>query len=193
MTGRTHDLTAFTALHMAFLATLPAFPSMTFATGITAFGATFIGGLTPDIDQPTADLWRRLPAGNIVGRLITPILGSHRMISHSILGIFVSGWLLRQLLNIAGQIVLVDMNIIWNAFMLGFLSHLFIDFFNRDGIPLFFPFPWKFGFPPVRAFRIKAGGLAEKTIVFPLLLLFNGYLIYANYPKYMEFLRLYIK
>lgn len=193
MTGRTHDLTAFTGLHMVFLATLPAFPQMSFATAVAAFGAVFIGGLTPDIDQPTADLWRRLPAGNIIGRLITPILGSHRMISHSIAGVIAVGWLLRQFLNIAGTIILVDMNIIWTAFMIGFLSHLFIDFLNKEGIPLFFPFPWRFGFPPVRTFRVKAGGLAEKTIIFPALILFNGYLVYANYPKYLEFIKLYIK
>lgn len=191
MTGRTHDLAAFTALNLVFI--LQPVPHMSVYTLIAACGATIIGGLTPDIDQPTADLWRRLPAGNIIGRLITPILGSHRMISHSILGIVLMGYLLRWALHQLSAVVLVDMVIIWWAFMIGFVSHLLIDMLNREGIPLLFPLPWKIGVPPVRLFRIKAGGLAEKTIVFPLLMVLNGYLVYTFSARYLEFFRQYIR
>lgn len=52
MTGRTHDLAAFTALTIA-IATTP-IPHMSLATAIVAFSANMIGGLAPDIDQPTA-------------------------------------------------------------------------------------------------------------------------------------------
>lgn len=70
MTGRTHDLFAFTALS-CILATQP-IPKMSLATGLVALCACFIGGLAPDIDQPTADLWGRLPAGNVISRVFTP-------------------------------------------------------------------------------------------------------------------------
>ena len=52
MTGRTHDLAAFTALTYV-VATQP-LPEMKLSTVLVALSANFIGGLGPDIDQPTA-------------------------------------------------------------------------------------------------------------------------------------------
>ncbi len=191
MTGRTHDLAAFTAINLLFV-TQP-IPTMTLATLVTALGATFIGGLTPDIDQPTADLWRRLPAGNIIGRLITPILGSHRMISHSFVGIYITGWLTEWVLTKVSGIVLVDMDIVWWAFMSGFVSHIVIDLLTIEGEPLLFPLPWKFGIPPIKRLRVKTGGMVEKTIIFPMLMVLNGYLVYTFYTRYLDFFRQYIR
>jgi inner membrane protein len=185
MTGRTHDLAGFTLLNIVFIS-VP-LPTMTIATAIGAFSMVFIGALTPDIDQPTADLWRRLPAGNIIGRIISPILGSHRMISHSIIGTAAFAYGSYYLFHYLGSIILLDMTIIWQSFMIGFVSHLLIDLFNRDGLPLLFPFPFKFGFPPIRRLRIKAGGMIEKTIIFPLLMLLNAYIIWTHYYIYVQF------
>ncbi len=50
MTGRTHDLAAFTTLSY-FVATVPMHP-ISLGTAIVAFSANLVGGLTPDIDQP---------------------------------------------------------------------------------------------------------------------------------------------
>jgi hypothetical protein len=152
MTGRTHDLAAFTLLNVVFV-TMP-IPTMTVSTAVAALGGCFIGGLFPDIDQPTADLYRRFPAGSIFGRIIAPILGSHRMI--------------------------------------GFLSHIIMDMFTREGVPLFFPIPWKFGIPPIAKLRMKTGSLLEKGIVFPGLMIVNGYLVYHFYPTYLSFFKQYI-
>src|SRR5690349_3967618 len=145
MTGRTHDLAAFTALNLV-IATQP-LPEMTLATAIVAFGANVIGALTPDIDQPTAELWNRLPAGSIIGRILSPILGGHRFISHSIVGVVAFGIGLKYLLAVIGQVLLVDMNIVWWSFMIGFISHLLMDTITREGVPWLFPLPWKIGFP----------------------------------------------
>ena len=84
MTGRTHDLAAFTALGI-FAATHP-LPHMSLGTLLFAVSANLVGGLAPDIDQSTATLWRRLPAGSIWGKLLSPLFGGHRFISHSIIG-----------------------------------------------------------------------------------------------------------
>jgi inner membrane protein len=191
MTGRTHDLAGFTLLNLAFVS-LP-LPTMTVSTAIGALGMVFIGALTPDIDQPTADLWRRLPAGNIIGRIISPILGSHRMISHSFLGLLLFGYGSFLLFERLASVILIDMSVVWFAFMTGFVSHILIDLLNRDGIPIFFPFPWKFGIPPLRGFRIKAGGMVEKTILYPLLMLTNAYIVSTHYQIYLEFLKNNIK
>lgn len=191
MTGRTHDLAAFTAVSYA-IATQQV-PQLSLGTALFALAANFIGGLAPDLDQPTADLWRRLPAGSVFSRMIAPILGGHRYISHSILGIVLFGFLLNWLLKMASTIILVDMHIVWWAFMLGFVSHLIVDSFTREGVPWLFPIPIKFGFPPFKALRVKTGGFLEKGIVFPSLLLINIYLVYTNYGIYLTFLRNYIK
>lgn len=191
MTGRTHDLAAFTALNYV-LVTNP-LPDMTLSTALVAFSANVIGGLAPDIDQSTSGLWRRMRGGSVFGRLIAPMLGGHRYISHSLIGVFLFGFVLDQLLNIMKTFLIVDMNIVWWAFMIGFLSHLVTDTFTREGVPWLFPIPFRFGFPPLGFLRMKTGGVVEKSFVFPGLLLINAYLIYTNYSKILDFLRHYIK
>ncbi len=191
MTGRTHDLAAFTALSLVLVS--QPLPHMSLATGLVAFSANMIGGLTPDIDQHTADLWRRLPAGTVFGKLLSPILGGHRFISHSIVGILLFGWGSSFLLSLMSSVLLVDMSIVWWSFMIGFISHLIMDTFTKEGVPWLFPVPFRFGVPPLKFLRITTGGLLEKSFVFPGLLIVNGYLVYKNYPLFLDFIKHYIK
>lgn len=190
MIGRTHDLAAFVALTGVVVYT--PLQEMTLATAIVAFGANFVGGLAPDIDEPTAAVWKRVRGGSVIGKLIAPILGSHRMISHSLLGTVAVGYLLKWFLALISTVLLVDMNIVWWAFMIGFVSHLVTDAMTKEGIPLLFPLPWNIGFPPIRSLRITTGGMVEKSIIFPGLILLEVYLIYANYEKLIEFFTVYI-
>jgi membrane-bound metal-dependent hydrolase YbcI (DUF457 family) len=191
VTGRTHDLAGFTAL--SFVVAIQPPQDLTLSTALVALSANFIGALAPDIDQSTATLWRRIPAGGIWGRLLAPILGGHRMISHSILGVVLFGLLLNFLLNLASTVVLVNMDMVWWAFMIGFVSHLVTDMFTREGVPWLFPLPFNFGIPPFRAFRFKTGGFMEKSVVFPMLILLNIWIYYSYYDKFLEILRNYIK
>ena len=187
MTGRTHDLAAFTAL--TYVIATKDIASMTLATAFVAFSANMIGGLAPDIDQPTATLWRRIRAGSLLGRVIHPLLGGHRYISHSIIGIFLFGYVLSISLGHLGKILLVDMEVVWWSFMIGFISHLIMDVFTRDGLPLLFPIPFKFGIPPIRFLRIRTSGVVEKSFVFPMLLLINIYFIYTYYGRFLDFFK----
>lgn len=187
MTGRTHDLAAFTALSYVLVTSPP--EKISLATALVAFSANLIGGLAPDLDQEQANLWRRIRAGSILGKIISPLFGGHRFISHSLLGIILVGIVVEILLEIIGTVLLVDMNIVWWSFMIGFLSHILIDSFTKEGVPLFFPLPYRLGFPPLSFLRIKTGGLTEKSFVFPLLIFINGYLYYTNYHTILEFLR----
>ena len=191
MTGRTHDLAGFTALSLV-IATVPP-PPMSLATGLVSLSACLIGALAPDIDQSTANLWRRLPAGSAFGKLLAPILGGHRMISHSIIGIVLFGFLLKAFLNVTGTVLLVDMDIVWWAFMIGFVSHLIVDSITRDGVPWLFPIPINFGFPPIRALRFKTGGFIEKSLIFPGLIAANVAIYYLYYDQFLSLLRNYIK
>lgn len=191
MTGRTHDLAAFTALNIV-LVTHP-LPEMTLGTALIAFGANMIGGLAPDIDQPTGELWGRLRGGTMISRIFTPFLGGHRFISHSIVGIFLFGFLAKWLLDFTSSFLLVDGTIVWWAFMIGYVSHLLMDSFTRDGVPWLFPIPLNLGIPPFKALRMKTGGFLEKSVIFPLLFFINAYLFYVYHTKFLDFLHHYIK
>lgn len=139
MTGRTHDVAAFCALTYVVAAT-PLF-HMSLATGFVAFTANLIGGLAPDIDQPTADLWHKLPGGTFYSRIFTPLLGGHRFISHSIVGIVLFGALSWGILFLMSKSLLTNMTIVWWAFIVGYLSHLVMDTYSRKkAYHGFFPF-----------------------------------------------------
>lgn len=185
MTGRTHDLAAFTTLSLVFV-TVP-IPEMTLATAIAAFGANFIGGLFPDIDQPTSDLWDNFRGGELVGKVTTRFLGGHRHISHSIIGVVLIGLLADMLLGRLASIILIDMMIVWWSFMIGVVSHIATDMLTKEGVPLLWPLKWRIGIPPVRFFRIKAGGWIENVVLFPFLLILNGYIFYLHQDKFIQF------
>ncbi len=191
MTGRTHDLAAFTAL--SYIVFTNPLPHISLATALFAFSGNMVGGLAPDIDQPTADLWHKLPGGGVYSRLFTPFLGGHRYISHSLLGIFLFGFISKELLHLANRVILVDMNIVWWSFMIGFISHIIADTFTHEGVPWLFPIPIRFGIPPLAFLRIKTGGLVEKSFVFPGLLMANVYIFYIHYGQVLTFLHEYIK
>lgn len=194
MTGRTHDLAAFTALTIVFTYA-PTIPIMSLPTVITALGANFIGGLFPDIDQPTSDFWDNFRMGPFVAKVVCPALGGHRNISHSLLGLLVIGFGSRWLLGWILPFILLDIDaeVVWIAFMIGVISHILTDMPTKAGVPLLWPLNWSFGFPPVRALRMDSGKFVEKFIVFPALLCVTGYLLYSHQDRVLEFIRAYIK
>lgn len=191
MTGRTHDLAAFTGLVIAII-WLPQLPEMSLATAVTAFGANFIGGLFPDIDQPTSDFWDNFRLGPFIAKIVCPAFGGHRHFSHSLIGLVVIGGAIKLLLSLLATIILIDMEIVWYAFMIGMVSHLITDFLTKDGLPLLWPLKWKFGFPPFRFMRFESGKLVESLVIFPGLLLLTGYLIYQHQTKILDFLQRYL-
>lgn len=187
MTGRTHDMAAFTAL--TYITVTSTLPHMTLGTMLVSIAANLIGGIAPDIDQPTSKIWNNIPAGSIIGRIIDPFMGGHRFLSHSIVGAGIFGLAIWYLLKLAKHTLIVNIPIVWGAFMVGFMSHLIMDTITHEGVPWLFPIPWKIGIPPVKALRIKTGGFIERLIVFPALLILTGYLYYTHYHKILQFLK----
>lgn len=184
MTARTHDLFAFTALTITPL--VIAIPAMSFATAISSVVACFFGGLAPDLDEESSDAWKKIPAGSLLAKLIDPLLGGHRWISHSLLGMGIFGIILHFILQWAKTFLLVDTTIVLFSFLIGMASHLVADGITKEGIPLLFPIPWKIGFPPLSFLRVKTGSWVEKYLVFPSLVLINlaVYLLYT--PVYLR-------
>ena len=188
MTGRTHDLAAFTLLSLVFVA-LPEVPHVSLPTLLVAFSANFVGGLFPDIDQPTSDFWDNFRLGPYLAKVICPALGGHRHISHSFLGFVLTAVGSQLLFTVLGTIVLVDMNIVWWCFMIGVASHYLTDFFTRDGLPLLWPLKNKFGFPPWRWMRMEGGSWVEHLLVYPSLAFFTGYVLYHHQNMVLQLLR----
>jgi inner membrane protein len=187
VTGRTHDLAAITLLGAVVL--YQPEHTVSLATAVVAVFANLIGGITPDIDQPTAPFWHNLPIGGVVGRIFDKLLGGHRFITHSLLGVAIIGYLLHWLLVFLHPIMAsVDGNLVWWAFMLGVASHLVTDSLTKEGVPWLLPIPIKFGIPPLKALRITTGKVVEMFIIFPGLLAFNGWLYYTHYHQILEIL-----
>jgi inner membrane protein len=188
MTARTHDLAAITALGVIFL--LEPTRQLRLSTAIVCILANLIGGITPDIDQPTAPFWRNLPVGGFFGRTFDKLLGGHRFLTHSLIGVALFGvashWLLLFLHPIMGQI---DIGLVWWAYMIGMVSHLAMDTLTKEGVPWLLPIPVKFGIPPLRRLRITTGKAVETLVVFPGLLIFNVIWYSAHYQQILAILR----
>lgn len=187
MTARTHDLAAITAL--AAVIAVHGVPVMTLSTLLVALLANQIGGIAPDIDQPTAPFWRNLPVGHLFGKIVDKLLGGHRFLSHSLLGLALFGFLANLLLHVLQPLMRhVDIHLVWLAFMVGMLSHLVMDTLTKEGVPWLLPIPIKFGFPPIKSWRITTGKKAEALVVFPLLLLTDIWLFASHYDSIVAYL-----
>lgn len=187
MTGRTHDLAAISAL-LVVAAESPHL-SISLGTAMLAVLANLIGGIAPDIDQPTAPFWRNLPIGGVVGRVIDGLLGGHRFLTHSLIGVSLlfglGGYeLLRFLHPIMPGINNV---VVWQAFMIGVFSHLVMDTFTKEGVPWLLPIPVKFGLPPFKSLRISAGKAVELYIIFPAMMIFDVLFFRAHYAVLLAF------
>lgn len=169
MKARTHDLAAVTGLTIVVIAVSP-LPPLHLATILVAFLANQLGGIAPDIDQPTAPFWRNLPIGGFFGRFIAKMLGGHRFLTHSLIGVALVGYLVNLLLGILQPLMPhVQIEYVWWAFMIGMVSHLVMDSFTKEGVPWLLPIPIKFGFPPLKRMRITTGKALENFAVFPAL------------------------
>jgi inner membrane protein len=184
--ARTHDLAAATSLAIVVVAYSP-LPSLSLSTLLLAVIANQLGGIAPDIDQPTAPFWRNLPIGGFFGRIIDKMLGGHRFITHSLVGLVLLGFLFHWLLVFLQPIMHgVDIDYIWWAFIIGMISHLFMDTLTKEGVPWLLPIPIKFGIPPIKKLRITTGKNVENFIVFPILALLLLAVIAINYGMFFD-------
>lgn len=188
MKARTHDLAAITSLTAVVVLYSP-FQPLSVATLVLAVVANQLGGIAPDIDQPTAPLWRNLPIGGFFGRVVDKMLGGHRFITHSLLGLVVMSFLFRWLLVFLQPIMHgVNIDLVWWAFVIGMLSHLVMDSFTKEGVPWLLPIPVKFGFPPLKSLRITTGKAVENFVVFPLLALLLITMFVTHYGDFVDLL-----
>jgi len=190
--ARTHDAAAATAL-LGVIAVMPSRPVVTLSTAVLAFIANQIGGIVPDVDQPTAPFWRNLPIGGIVGRMIAKMLGGHRFLTHSLLGLALVGFLFWTLLLFLQPIMPnVQIEYVWWALIIGMISHLVMDSFTKEGVPWLLPIPVKFGFPPLKRLRITTGKWGENFVTLPIVMATAGVICLLWYSELLDFLHYHI-
>ena len=192
MRARTHDVAAATAL-LGVVVALPELPTVTLSTVVAALIANQIGGIIPDIDQPTAPLWRNLPIGGLFGKVVGKMLGGHRFLTHSLLGLALVGLASQALLLFIHPLLPhVQTQYVWWALMIGMVSHLVMDTFTKEGVPWLLPIPVKFGIPPLRRLRVTTGKWTENFIVLPLLIIIAGIICALYYTPLLAFLHKHI-
>jgi inner membrane protein len=184
MTGRTHDLAAFTAL-IGVVLVQPA-RTVTLSTLLLSLLANQIGGIAPDIDQPTAPLWRNLPIGGLFGKIFGKLLGGHRFLTHSLVGVVLFTYVAKLLLSALHPLMPhTDTGLVLWAFIIGMLSHLIMDSLTKEGVPWLLPIPVKFGFPPLKRLRITTGKKLETLVIFPAILVLSIWLISSHYHQFL--------
>lgn len=115
------------------------------------------------------------------------MMGGHRFLTHSLLGLALMGFLVHWLLVFINPLFpKIDIDIVWWAFMIGMVSHLIMDSFTKEGVPWLLPLPIKFGFPPLRRLRITTGKALEKYVIFPGLIIVVITLAATYYPTFLE-------
>lgn len=187
MTGRTHDLAAITSL-LAITLTQPV-RAITLSTLLLSLLANQIGGIAPDIDQPTAPFWRNLPIGNFFGKIFGGVLGGHRFLTHSILGLFLFGFGVKIGLHFISPLLPhADMGLVLWAFIIGMVSHLVMDSFTKEGVPWLLPLPIKFGIPPIKHLRVTTGKKFESLVLFPGLIGLAVWICVQQYPQLLQLL-----
>ncbi|GAB6137838.1 metal-dependent hydrolase [Halanaerobaculum tunisiense] len=108
------------------------------STLLKFYTTAIIGGLIPDIDHANSK------AGKKFWFLNKPLkfLGiKHRGLTHSLLGLIIFAGLSKKLIDI-GWIEFIT----WLGLLIGYLSHIVADMFNKQGVPLFFPNRRRFKF-----------------------------------------------
>ncbi len=187
MTGRTHDVAALTAVSVVILSRpLPPTDAVTIAAIALA---TFVGGLAPDLDKPGSKLWKKVPAGGVLAKLLRPVfLGGHRHLSHSLLGAGLFAFGVHLLLH-ALPPGYIRIRPVWTCFVVAYLSHLVMDSLTEDGVPWLFPFGGALGIPPWRKWRMKTGNWFEFLVVLPALWGLLLWLWHQHLPEAMALLK----
>lgn len=92
--------------------------------------STVIGSSAPDLDTPTGGLWRKIPAGGILSRIIKPVfIGGHRHLSHSIIGFAIFTGLFYLLLKMVPFDPIIHNSkfiILFMVLLLGLFDHYFL-------------------------------------------------------------------
>lgn len=151
--------------------------------------AVMSGALTPDLDQPTATVWRRMLGSNHIGNLFNTFSGGHRHLTHSFVGIIVAGWIMHWFAtNIISDNYEASALLIWRAFMIGYISHPIADTLTDMGVPWFWPFHYRVRIPPgPEEVRVTTDSFVERVLVRGAIIVAAVLLIQAHWPTLRDY------
>jgi len=151
-----------------------------FATGYLVSGDLWFAlvaacfSLLPDIECTQSFLGRRF---RITSHIASRIFG-HRQALHSLVGAVA----VCSIIFLAGRYLLPYF---FYAALAGYLSHLFLDTLNPEGIPWLWPIKFKFRIPIT-----EVGGTMERAFLFPSLALVVVCLVGRDFfPELLHFLK----
>ena len=189
MTGKTHQIAGMTAAISWFLIEIPnTYEPATFAAVLVG---SSIGAMLPDIDQPAAEIWDKIPfVGHSAGKITSRVVFGHRNLTHSTLGAVLIGLLSHYLIFKFPDYWGIEKTILFVATMISYGVHLFADAFTVEGIPLLFPLNRHFGIPPkpLDGIRIISGKWFENLVIFPILNIALITVIWTNFDKIKKIL-----
>ena len=187
MLGRSHVMFGLTAavvldgvLHLSGppLATVTPVPLDLIIDKAIFFSMVAFGALLPDIDNAQSTMGRKF---GWISKQIQHIAG-HRTIFHSLLGLVLGSLLaigLEQLMvfllsqrgfTFPAQFV-EKSHLVFVAVLFGCILHIAADGLTEGGVPLFWPYHKRFGFPPNPNWRFRTGDWPEYAIVYSCMLL----------------------
>ena len=187
MTARTHDAIAFAALIIVAAHNPP--ENLNLITAGAAVVGNIIGSAIPDMDTAGNKLYKFIPYGNYLGRILRRMFLGHRAFSHSLLGFYVISNIVRFLMFRLLNPAYVDIELVYAAVIIGYISHLVADSITRDGLPLLFPLKWRIGIPPIAAFRMKTGGWIENLVVLPGTAIYIFWFVGRNQEQILQILQ----
>lgn len=127
--------------------------------------SSMLGSLLPDIDCKTSYIGNRLKLTSSFVSAFT----KHRGITHAPL---TAGGLVFLIFFVLNKFININLNIFWGL-LTGIMSHILLDSFTVQGIPLFYPITKKkFSFC-----KITTGKTGELFVFFILLILFIFFLL----------------
>lgn len=143
------------------------------------FHSSYIGSLFPDIDMKSSYISKRYP-------FLSKYFGKkcrHRGFTHSFLAVLLFTFFFEVIYMISNKnIIVLSIGI---GFILGYSSHMILDFLTSEGIEFFNPIRINIHILP-----IKTGGTSEKYInkflrlMIIVLCLYNFLLITGDYYKF---------
>src|SRR6266851_8274646 len=136
------------------------------------------GALLPDIDNARSTFGHKL---GWVSKEIQHIAG-HRTVFHSILGLMLGSLLaiglqrlVEYLLGQRGFVFPAQLigasHLVFFAVLFGCVMHIAADALTEGGVPLLWPNPKRFGFPPNPRWRFRTGTWPEFVIVWGFMIL----------------------
>ena len=136
------------------------------------------GALLPDIDNARSTMGHRFGK---VSQAIQRIAG-HRTIFHSLLGLIIGSLLaigLEQLVSFLLALrgftlpssIVSGSHLVFIGILFGSIMHIVADALTVGGVPLLWPNPKRFGFPPNSHWRFRTGTWPETVIVWSFIIL----------------------